>query len=214
MKTFLHRLLGLVAFASLAGCAVPQLPERAEDQDKARAAYKERAERLSRLSGWRLDGRVVAKGPGESGQARIRWSRTGEDGRLAVRNPFGQTVLEVRSGTQGLRLRDAQGGVFRGDRVHTVLRERLGWRVPLGRLADWALALPRSKGVPGDLDARGRPRHLTADGWTVAYREYTRVDGVWLPLAMRVSRDEMQLRIRVQEWHLQWPQDGRAGGQV
>ncbi|MEF8794228.1 lipoprotein insertase outer membrane protein LolB [Thiohalorhabdus sp.] len=198
----------------LAGCAGIQLPEPAANRDQAVAAYKERVDRLSKLVGWRLDGRVVAKGPGESGQARIRWSRSDREGRLAVRNPFGQTILEMRNGPRGLRLRDAQGGVFRGDRAHTVLRERLGWRVPVGRLADWALGLGRGEGVPADLDANGRPRHLAADGWTVTFSEYIQVDGLSLPQSMLVSRDEMQLRIRVQEWHLQWPDGSRPGQQA
>lgn len=214
MKAHWVRLLGLGLLGLLGGCGVPQLPEPAADRGQAVAAYEERAERLSRLAGWRLDGRVVAEGPGESGQARIRWSRFDGEGRLAVRNPFGQTVLEVRNGPQGLRLRDNQGGVYRGDRVRTVLRQRLGWRVPVGRLADWALALPRDGGTPADLDDRGLPRHLTADGWTVAFTEYMEVDGLWLPQAMRVTRDDMRLRIRVREWHLEWPDDSREGRQA
>jgi outer membrane lipoprotein LolB len=200
------RRLGAVALALLlAGCAVPQMPGPAADRDAAVAAYEARAERLGQLAGWQLDGRVVAKGSGESGQARIRWSRRHGDGRLAVRNPFGQTVLEVRSGPSGLRLRDARGGLYRGQRVHTVLEQRLGWRVPVGRLADWALGLARPDGPPADLDGRGRPRHLTADGWTVAFTEYQKVDGLWLPQAMRVSRDGMRLRIKVHRWRLEWP---------
>ena len=208
MSGLLRRMAGIGLLGLLAGCAVPQLPGPAEDREAAVAAYERRAARLAELAGWRLDGRVVAKGPGESGQARIRWSRSDGEGRLAVRNPFGQTVLEVRTGARGLQLRDARGGVYRGARVHAVLRERLGWRVPVGRLADWALGLGRGGAAPADLDGRGRPRHLTAGGWRVAFTEYMRVEGLWLPRAMRVSREDMQLRIRVDRWQLQWPQGG------
>ena len=196
----------------LAACAVPQLPGPAADREAAAAAYRQRAERLAGLAGWRLDGRVVAKGPGESGQARIRWSRSDGEGRLAVRNPFGQTMLEVRSGNGGLRMRDARGNLYRGDQVAAELRRRLGWRVPVGRLADWALGLRPGGRVPEDLDGRGRPRHLTAGAWTVTFAEYTRVDGLWLPQAMHVSRDDMALRIRVDRWRLQWPEDAGRGG--
>jgi outer membrane lipoprotein LolB len=197
-------LLPLLAALLVGGCAVPQLPDQAEDRAQAEAGYRERAARLAELASWELRGRVVAKGPGESGQARIRWSRSGDAGRLAVSNPFGQTLLEVRSGSDGLSLRDARGGVFHGGEVHAVLRERLGWRVPIGRLADWALGLAPGDQVPEDLDGRGRPRHLRAGPWTVTFSEYMRVDGLWLPQSMRVARDGMQLRIRVDRWRLQW----------
>lgn len=196
--------------ALLAGCAVPRMPGPAEDQEAAAGAYRERAARLAELAGWQLDGRVVVKGPGESGQARIRWSRSSGEGRLAVRNPFGQTVLEVRRDRDGLSLRDARGGMYRGNEVHAVLQRRLGWRVPLGRLARWALGLGRENRVPADLDDRGRPRHLRVGPWTVAYTEYERVDGLWLPTAMAVTRGETALRIRVDRWQLDWSSNPEA----
>lgn len=198
------RWLLAAVLALLAGCSVPRLPGPAADRDAATAAYRERAARLGELTGWRLEGRVVAKGSGESGQARIRWSRSDGEGRLAVGNPFGQTLLEMRRSPAGLRLRDARGGVFHGSRARAVLYQRLGWRVPVGHVADWALGLGPQDRVPEDLDGRGRPRHLTAGPWTVTFPEYMRVDGLWLPRNLEVTRDGMELRIRVDRWRLDW----------
>ncbi|MFA9459378.1 lipoprotein insertase outer membrane protein LolB [Thiohalorhabdus methylotrophus] len=200
----------LLVLLLLSGCAGLG-PQPAEDREAAVAAYRERAGILSKLEQWRLMGRVSVRGPQESGQVRVRWTGDARGGHIQVRNPFGQTVMEVRRGGQGLRVRNARGEVYRGWRARAVLRRQLGWQVPFGPMARWALGLARGKRIPETLDDRGRPLTLKSGPWRVTYGEYRKVDGVWLPVDLRVTREDVELHLRVDQWHLQQDADPAKG---
>lgn len=197
------------------GCAGPRGPEPAADRDAAVASYQDRAQRLADLAGWRLQGRATVDSDQGSGQVRIRWSHQGREGRLAVSNPFGQTLMVLHHNPQGLRLRDREGRTYRGRQAREVLRQRLGSWVPVDRFSGWALGLPaRGEEPPASLDERGLPLALEVAPWAVAYTDYRRTDGVWLPASMEISREGVQLRIRVDQWDLEWREGTEAGGAV
>ncbi len=167
-------------------------------------AYLQRATRLHTLNKWSLHGRVVVHTPEEGAQVRIhlRSSQNGES--LTIRNAFGQTLIQVRNDRFGLRLRDSQGRVYHADQARRALEARLGWPVPVERLSNWVLALEAGKGVPTALDGHGRPLALQARPWEVAYQGYMKVQGVWMPQNMRLIRDQVRLRVRVDQWSLEW----------
>lgn len=197
------------------GCAGPTGPEPAADRDAAMASYQERAQRLAGLTGWRLQGRATVDSEQGGGQVRIRWSHRGKEGRLAVSNPLGQTLMVLRHSPQGLRLRDQEGRTYRGRQAREVLRQRLGSWVPVDRFSGWALGLPtRSEDPPAGLDERGLPLRLERAPWSVEYTGYRRTDGVWLPTAMEISREGVQLRIRVDQWKLDWQEGPQGGGKA
>ncbi len=207
---FLHRAAILLSALVAAGCAVPQAPGPATDRDRALTAYRERTQRLAGLHRWQLKGRVTVQGPEESGQVRLRWEHGSGGSRMVVSNPFGQTLLLVESGTAGLVVRDDRGETYQGWMARAVLRERLGWHVPIERLRHWILGTGDRR-APEALDAQGRPRRLAAGPWRVAFKAYSRVEGLWLPQRLEVRRDGIRLRLLVDSWRLMWPADSRQG---
>jgi outer membrane lipoprotein LolB len=202
-------LLVLVGAGLLTACGV-QAPGPRTTGQEARDAYQERARRLADLAGWTLSGRVSVQGGEQSGQVRVRWQRDAQGSRLEVRNPFGQTLIRLTRDPSGLRLRDDRGRVYTGGAARQVLRARLGWRVPVGRLGDWVLGLARRGGTPAALDGLGRPLRIEAGPWRVAYPRYVEVKGVWLPRELQVGRDGLDLRIRVDDWDLRWAGGGKG----
>lgn len=200
---------------ALAACGAGRAPTPAADPQKALSAYQARAERLSDLEGWRLRGRVTVESGRESGQVRVRWSRTGNRGRLGIRNPFGQTLMVLTHGPGELRLRDREGRTFHANQARAVLRERLGAWVPVKRFSSWALGLSSPpEQAPPDLDRRGLPVRLDLGGWSVTYGAYRRVEGVWLPATMEIRGQGTRLRIRVDDWRLDWKGPTDQGGQA
>jgi len=200
----------LLAAGLLVGCGVRTPGPEAEGM-AAQAAYEARAQRLAGLQAWTLEGRVTVKGPQESGQVRVRLQRDPGGSVLDVRNVFGQTMLRLTRDGQGLRLRDDRGQVYRGPAARRVLRARLGWRVPVGRLDQWVLGLARPGGGPAAMDGRGRPLRIESGPWRIRYPHYVQVEGVWLPQEVNVGHDGLDVRIRVDDWRLQWPEAADQG---
>lgn len=184
----------------LGGCATVPEPDGASSE-----AYHERLERLSSLTGWQLRGRVVMERDGEGGQLRVVLTAFADGGhRLQVRNAFGQTVMEFATTEGGPVLRDARGRTYEGEAARAELERRLGWRVPLGRFARWALGLAEDGSVPPSVDGRGRPGELGDGLWSVSYQGYQRVDGAWMPERLTIHYAGYRMRLRVDRWSLNW----------
>lgn len=198
--------VGLLVLGA-AGCGV-RAPGPQTGTVAAQDAYEERARRLADLAAWTLNGRVTVQGPEESGQVRVRFRKDAEGSRLEVSNPFGQTVLRLTRDGTGVRLRDDQGRLYTGEAARRVLRTRLGWRVPVGRLNEWVLGLAQAREVPAAMDGKGRPLRIEAGRWRIHYPRYMQVKGVWLPKEVQVGHNGLDLEIRVDRWRLEWP-DGQ-----
>ena len=201
--------VGLLVLGA-AGCGV-RAPGPQTGTIAAQDAYQERARRLSDLTSWTLNGRVTVQGPEESGQVRVRFRQDAEGSRLEVRNPFGQTMLRLTRDDTGVRLRDDQGRLYTGEAARRVLRTRLGWRVPVGRLNEWVLGLAQAQQAPTAMDGKGRPLRIEAGPWRIHYPRYMQVEGVWLPKELQVGHNGLDLEIHVDRWRLEWPEGAERG---
>ena len=186
----------------LGGCGLPAPQDPGPTDGKARH-YQQRLERLQVVAGWTLTGRAVVSGGGsESGQARIRWRHSAGEDRLQASSPLGRTLLEIHQAPDRLQVRDKTGRRYTGAAARRQIQRRLGWRVPLERLADWAVGRTGDGTVPAGVDAKGRARRMKQGGWQVTYGEYGRVGDLWLPRAFRVERGGVRLRVRVDNWQI------------
>ncbi|MFU8833595.1 MAG: lipoprotein insertase outer membrane protein LolB, partial [Wenzhouxiangella sp.] len=52
------------------------------------------------------------------------------------------------------------------------------------------------------IDADGRPLEILQSGWAIEYTEFEEVDGVSMPVAMVLEREEVELRARIGRWQL------------
>jgi len=97
------------------------------------------------------------------------------DGRteLDVFSPFGQTLARAVAGPSGAMLETSDGARHEAQSAEALTEQVLGWRVPVGRLADWLRGGPRRGVIPAsfqdggwsvsvdEADGAERPRRLT-----------------------------------------------------
>jgi len=112
------------------------------------------------------------------------------------------------SGTAaGVVLIDADGKIIRADDAESLLLQTIGWRLPVAGLKYWV----RGLAVPGVYaserrDLQGRLLALGQSGWAVSYVRYHSIEGVGWPAKLRLARDDVTLRLVIDEW-----QPGVAG---
>ena len=78
-----------------------------------------------------------------------------------------------------------------------------GLQVPVTGLRYWILGLP----APGAersrvLDGQGRLLSLEQNSWSMDYRGYTDVDGLSLPRKLFLRRDDLRVRLVVEQWRI------------
>jgi outer membrane lipoprotein LolB len=75
----------------------------------------------------------------------------------------------------------------------------LGWRLPLAGLPDWVRGRAAAN-APAQtrLDSAQRLAELRQSGWLVEFLDYNGSSG--LPARLRLSREDVEIRLVIDEW--------------
>lgn len=167
----------LAALVLLCGCAgVPVEPEGAD---------------------FEVDGKVGVIEGERSFSARFSWRQNGSRYAIDVWGPLGQGTTRLRGDSHRLQVIDGDGAPLVTGHPQTVMRQQLGWSLPLPVMRWWLSGRPAPLGaVSGrETDARGRLTAFSQHGWQVAYPRFELIDGVALPRRMVAQRPGYRVRI-------------------
>ena len=188
----------------LAACAGPATPPPRGEP------WAARQERLRSLTAWHLSGRIGLRTELESWTLGLDWHQQGDRYRIRLSAPLGQGSAVLSGDGESVTLLSSRDPrpLHAGD-AEALLRQALGWDLPVSGLRYWVLGLPAGTGEAVlELDAAGRIRRLEEAGWEIDYRRYTRAGDLDLPAKLFLTRDGLEVRIVVQQWRI----GGEAAG--
>ncbi|SFU87020.1 lipoprotein insertase outer membrane protein LolB [Halomonas korlensis] len=197
-------LIVLLIVALLAGCA-GRAP--APGGERASGQWSAQKDRLEALDTWVLIGKASLRTPEDATSANLDWNQTSHYYRLLISGPFGsgRSTLEGREGRFSLSTAE---GRFEAETPEALMEEQLGWSLPVSSLSDWIRGLPAEQSEHRlEKDALGFPATLHQDGWTIDYRDWMRVEGLWLPRRLVMEYDELRVVLVVTDWQPQLDED-------
>lgn len=195
----LSRLAGVSCAAlltTLAGCAVsPPAPEADP------ALWEQHRSAASRITQWQLDGRIALRRSDEGWHADLHWQQRDEKFEVRLSGPLGQGGAHLQGDETGVALTLSDRSTYHAADPEELMRQRLGWAVPVQGLRYWVRGLP----VPGiaethRLDERGRLRELAQDGWHVRFARYDESAAVALPARLELTRGDLHVKLVVERW--------------
>ncbi|BBP03273.1 hypothetical protein SFPGR_06950 [Sulfuriferula plumbiphila] len=150
-----------------------------------------------------LAGRIAVKYRDQSSSGSLRWRHRPDQDDITLLSPLGQTVTQITRGADGVTLIDQAHKIHRAADTETLTQELLGWRLPLSGLGYWVVGQPApSLPYQAERDAQQRPTQLVQDGWRVNYSTWQTVDGQGLPRTMTLQRDDLEIRLVMDQWTL------------
>lgn len=151
-----------------------------------------------------LAGRVAVRKGAESYSAGIEW-RHRPDGadRILLSSPLGQGLAELSADRSGARLQTADHQTYTAPDLEGLSEQVFGARLPLASMAHWALGQVWNSVEALVLDAQGRPASFSDGGWQVAYLSYESGGSDALPTSIRLRRDELDVRLKIDQWSLE-----------
>ena len=201
-------LLPLAASVLLTACATAPLSDA--EQAQREPLYQQRSARLEHLDSWTLEGRLAVSDDQDGGSGSFRWQRDGAGSRMDFHGALGRGAWRMLADEQGAELTFANGATYRAASVETLVREQVGWPVPVEMLGWWV----RGLAAPGTvqqraLDEDGRMSALQQDGWAIEYSRYGEVGDVAMPFRMTARQEGRTLKIAVRRWRLSSHDDAR-----
>jgi outer membrane lipoprotein LolB len=187
----------------LAGCATTPPPRTLLSVDQQESL-------LQALPAFSMDGRAAAR-VGREGPPpfSVSWRQQGEETLMRFSGPFGAGGLGVTWRPGLLRLTGSRGEQFEDAEAEAVLMRELGFVPPFEALRYWMLGLPAPGEAPAQQTApagEGRRGELVQQGWRISYDRWMNVGasagGVQLPRRLTATRDDLWLRVTVEEWKL------------
>jgi outer membrane lipoprotein LolB len=174
LKTLLLVCLCLCA----ASCAIQQTPPPKNHT----ISWQKRRQQLEKIHRWQLSGKIAVRAAHKSITATLHWQQKNHRYVINLFGPLGLGAVEIIGQPGRIALMRANQPTLRTTSPAKLLRQQLGWQLPLSSLAYWIRSLP----------APGKPSHLQFDryhhvvrldqqGWRIQYPAYTNSHGIDLP---------------------------------
>lgn len=196
----LKRLATVILLCTLAACTT--VPQKSADRDGL-AAFEARNGRLGGIASWGLAGKISLDDGDEGGSGRLRWDVEPGLSELDFHGALGRGAWHLRVGPGLARLQLADGTEQVAPGVGDLIRDQIGWTVPLDALQWWVRGLAAPGPVENRiLDPQGLLVSLRQFGWSVEYDRYGSFGGLQMPVRLDAKRDNYRVKLAISRWRM------------
>lgn len=198
MTAFAKLIAALVLMASLVACA----PQRLRPDAASLAAQEQRETALAPLDHWQLNGKLGVSDARGSGSGSLNWAQSGDAFRFELNAPVTGKTWLLTGDARHARLDGLQETAVHGIDAANLLREQLGWRVPIAELVWWVRGLRAPGQAELSLRPDGLPARIHQAGWQVDFLDYDFSQQPALPRKIFAEQGESKVRLVIQRWTL------------
>ncbi len=187
--------LGLLAVL-LSACA----PVRQREDASLSRAQLHREAVLSQHPAWSITARIAVSDGQDSGSGQLEWRQNGEHYDFTVHAPVTGKTWHLYGNREHVVLEGVQAQPFVGTDAERLLREKLGWHVPVAQLSAWVRALRAEGPAVLSYNEQSLPAVLQQSKWTVEYKEYSNALAWPMPRKVFASQKSYTVRVVIEHW--------------
>ncbi len=158
------------------------------------------------LAAWEMEGRIGVQAPDDAWQASLNWHHTLNQDRLRISGPFSQGAVSIIVQKDLIYLNEGNGKTALSRNPEAMLRERLGFVVPLASLRYWILGVADPSSSYREMSEEdGVVTGFEQSGWRVFLDQMETVGGWYLPRKLRVvnvNGSAVRLKILADNWDI------------
>jgi len=189
-----------VLICTVAACTA--VPQRTADE-AGLTAFRARNVQVGGIASWGLAGRISLDDGDQGGSGKLQWDVEPGLSELDFHGALGRGAWHLQVGPGLARLQLADGTVETAPGVGELIREQIGWPVPLDALQWWVRGLAAPGPVENRiLDTQGLLVALRQFGWNVEYSRYGSFAGVQMPVRLDAKRDNFRVKLAISRWRV------------
>lgn len=208
MNSSLRASLPLLVVLGLVLSACSTLPPQEPDQAQRIRLYELKSKQLETESNWSLTGKLAISNAKDGGSGRFNWHNGPDSIRMDFHGALGRGAWRLEADGNGALLELADGSSHQAASVDQLVRDQLGWEIPVDSLSWWVRGM-MAPGQPQErqFDERGNLVRLLQDGWSIEFGKYRSVGHVELPVRVTAEQADWKVKLVVRGWQLGSAQD-------
>jgi outer membrane lipoprotein LolB len=199
-------LLRIPAGMRIVLCAITLLlgacaPVRVRENPAALAVQTAREAALVKQVRWTIAAHIAVSNGSDGGSGELQWRQDGANYSFTVRAPVTGKTWKLSGDATHAVLEGVDPQPNTDSDPQRLLRERVGWDVPLNDLAAWVRGA-RAHGAPATVqyDELNRPALIEQSGWKIEYRDWFGDRDPALPRKVFASRGTARVRVAISQW--------------
>lgn len=174
-----------------------------------KTAYQDRTNKLNEIDEWGLAGKISLDDGDQGGSGKLQWDVEPGQSEMDFHGAMGRGAWHLKMGPEGAQLKMADGTEQTAVDVNDLIREHVGWPIPLDALQWWA----RGLAAPGmteneQFGAGGLLVSLRQFGWNVDFNRYDSVGDIELPVRLKATRNNYRVKLAISRWRMDVSDDG------
>lgn len=200
MMTFMrHRLplpvCALILASGMSGCAI------FSGAGAVAPRLSETQQQLYGIKTWNLEGRIAVKAGNEGWNANLSWAHEDGQDRLLIAGPFSQGAVSIIVQRELVYINEGNGAVTRSHDPDKLLKQKLGFTVPLHSLRYWVLGLPAPETeYQAKLNDRGGLKGFIQQSWALDFEKFEPIGNYVMPQKITIQGNDVRLKLVVDEW--------------
>jgi len=198
MSNTTKHIIIIILAGILCGCT-SQIPP--QQNANYRLSWKTRQRQLRKITNWQLRGYMAMRSPQENLTAFLNWKQQAKNYVIYLSGPLGIGTVHIYGKPGKFILQNAKGKQFVAKTPEQLVKQQLGWKLPISNLYYWIRGIPVPRVVAtGYFDDCHRLTELNQQGWQIYYQNYTRVANLDLPNTIILRYPNLSVKIIVNRW--------------
>jgi len=164
---------------------------------------EQRSAALATIQLWGFSGRIALSDGEQGGSGRLDWQQHHSDLVLNFQAALGQGSWRLTLDAESAMLESGGGDIFQAADADSLMRQQLGWEVPVDALKYWVRGLP-DPGQTGKLQVSelGLPSSLEQQDWTIEYQRWDEKVQPAMPKKLVARQGEYQVKLIIRDWQI------------
>lgn len=198
MEVRTYRPLLLAMLLLLTGCTSLKLePQTAQFKPQS---WEQRRSSLEKIHEWGINGAFSVQQNDKVNIANYSWQQNGSDYQIRINSSLNLYSLFIEGRNGQVTLWESKQKSITAQSPEALMKQRLGWSIPISYLAYWIRGLPAKTEYQSRQDAYGHLSQLRQQGWRVKFTEYTNVQRYDLPRILQIEGHGLQIKIAIKQW--------------
>lgn len=165
-------------------------------------SWQQHQQQTLAFNAWHIVGKIGVSDGEQGGSANLTWQQQQASFDISLSGPFGTETIYISGSPGNVEFTSAKGVRHTASSAEAIIKQELGWTVPVSGLVYWSRGLP-IPGIPTDkiqFTKENRLANLQQQGWSIEYLEYKAFAERVLPAKISLTNQNIKVKLIFRSW--------------